>query len=352
MNFNDIQKKIYAKNLKVLEGSLLEKKFKAYKKPKCFIPHFSSDSLDINIEDLRTKSLIYEYPLQELSQKLSLYQDKYILYPYLYFYGLGNGLLYKVLLQNEQLRCIVVFESNLELIWLIFHLVDLSKELRRARLVILTSCEYGFFKNFFLDKNRRSFAKSYFLASHSLYYEKFTDELNIINETVKRAINDTALEFGNSLDDALQGLHQLCLNYVKFIKAPNNKEFFSKRVAQDQTAICVATGPSLTKQLPLLKEIQDRVAIFAADSAYVILMQNDIVPDYIFSLERLELTSEFFKEDYKDKDKDSVFVLADVVHPKSLNYLDLHKKQYVGFTRSGGGGGNCCLLCPASSCLS
>ena len=129
MNFSDSQKKIFKKNLAAIKGSELEKKFKLIKKPKEFALHFGADSLDINLQSLKNKEFIYENPLQELTDKVALYQNKYILYPMLFFYGFGNGLLYKVLLQNEQLKFLIVFEESAELLWLVFHLVDFHKEL-------------------------------------------------------------------------------------------------------------------------------------------------------------------------------------------------------------------------------
>ena len=47
---------------------------------------------------------MYQNPLSELKQNLERYTDKFALYPVLYFYGFGNGLLFKALLQNPQFK--------------------------------------------------------------------------------------------------------------------------------------------------------------------------------------------------------------------------------------------------------
>ncbi|HEH4937559.1 TPA: motility associated factor glycosyltransferase family protein, partial [Campylobacter jejuni] len=44
-------------------------------------------------------------------------------------------------------------------------------------------------------------------------------------------------------------------------------------------------------------------------------------PDYVLSLERIPLTSEFFNNDFGEFDKDILFVCAGVVHPKTIEYL-------------------------------
>ncbi|EAK3809503.1 motility associated factor glycosyltransferase family protein, partial [Campylobacter jejuni] len=87
------------------------------------------------------------------------------------------------------------------------------------------------------------------------------------------------------------------------------------------TAIIVSTGPSLTKQLPLLKKYASKATIFCADSSYPILAKHGIKPDYVCMLERTELTAEFFNHDFGEFDKDIVFICAGVVHPKAIEYL-------------------------------
>ncbi|EID4975892.1 motility associated factor glycosyltransferase family protein, partial [Campylobacter coli] len=86
-------------------------------------------------------------------------------------------------------------------------------------------------------------------------------------------------------------------------------------------AIIVSTGPSLTKQLPLLKKYASKATIFCADSSYPILAKHGIKPDYVCMLERTEITAEFFNHDFGEFDKDIVFICAGVVHPKAIEYL-------------------------------
>ena len=338
MKFTDTQKKIYQKNLKAIKGGSLERDFKRITKPKEFALHFGGDSLDINIECLKDGRFIYQNALAELTDKVALYQNKYILYPYLYFYGFGNGLLYKVLLQNEQLKCLVVFEENAELLWLAFHLIDFSKEIRDIRLIIYTGDienDNLFSEAFFGDSRVGNYAKTYFLEPHSFYYEdKFSDKIIKTNQAITKVIYQQTIMHGNASADALEGLQNRAQNFAAQITHICGKDFAQKRTRPGETAICVATGPSLTKQLPLLKAVQEKVAIFSADSAYPILMQNDIIPDYVFMLERSDFTAEFFKHDFKGRDKNTIFLVADMVHPNAIKYLEKFKRQYMVFHKS------------------
>ncbi|EDH7281404.1 motility associated factor glycosyltransferase family protein, partial [Campylobacter coli] len=126
---------------------------------------------------------------------------------------------------------------------------------------------------------------------------------------------------GNDPLDALQGIEQFVYNLPQMITHPSYKELLSKRKGISDTAIIVSTGPSLTKQLPLLKKYASKATIFCADSSYPILAKHGIKPDYVCMLERTEITAEFFNHDFGEFDKDIVFVCAGVVHPKTIEYL-------------------------------
>ncbi|MFJ8102421.1 motility associated factor glycosyltransferase family protein [Lysinibacillus sp. NPDC096212] len=60
--------------------------------------------------------------------------------------------------------------------------------------------------------------------------------------------------------------------------------------------IIASGGPSLTKQLPLLKEIQDNVIIIAAGSTINSLLAFGIEPDYVASIDGTEASYNQFKD--------------------------------------------------------
>ncbi|EJW5420899.1 motility associated factor glycosyltransferase family protein, partial [Campylobacter jejuni] len=113
---------------------------------------------------------------------------------------------------------------------------------------------------------------------------------------------------GNDSKDVLQGIEQLIYNLPKMITHTAYQDLLKKRENLSDTAIIVSTGPSLTKQLPILKKYANKATIISADSSYPILAKHDIKPDYVVSLERILLTSEFFNNNFGDFDKDILFI--------------------------------------------
>ncbi|HGG0493273.1 TPA: motility associated factor glycosyltransferase family protein [Campylobacter jejuni] len=322
MTFTPTQKEPFNKNIEALSNILLKESLKEIKSSK-FELILGKDNLDINLKDTSDNTFLYENVIDELNTMLNTYNDKYLLYPVLYFYGFGNGILFKALLQNKNHQHIVVFEKDIEIIWIMFHILDFSNELQSARLMILqtSSLDIEFFSNFCSSKPFFQFSRIYFLELMSHYYERFHEDVLELNKKLVQDFKDSILSHGNDPLDALQGIEQFVYNLPSMITHPSYKELLSKRKGISDTAIIVSTGPSLTKQLPLLKKYASKATIFCADSSYPILAKHGIKPDYVLSLERIPLTSEFFNNDFGEFDKDIVFVCAGVVHPKTIEYL-------------------------------
>ncbi|EJQ9363043.1 motility associated factor glycosyltransferase family protein [Campylobacter jejuni] len=322
MTFTPTQKELFNKNIEALSNILLKESLKEIKSSK-FELILGKDNLDINLKDTSDNTFLYENVIDELNSMLNTYNDKYLLYPVLYFYGFGNGILFKALLQNKNHQHIVVFEKDIEIIWIMFHILDFSSELQSARLMVLntSSLDIEFFSNFCSSKPFFQFSRIYFLELMSHYYERFHEDILGLNKKLAENFKNSIVSYGNDPLDALQGIEQFVYNLPQMITHPSYKELLSKRKGISDTAIIVSTGPSLTKQLPLLKKYASKATIFCADSSYPILAKHNIKPDYVLSLERIPLTSEFFNNDFGEFDKDIVFVCAGVVHPKTIEYL-------------------------------
>ncbi|HED0417215.1 TPA: motility associated factor glycosyltransferase family protein [Campylobacter coli] len=322
MTFTPTQKELFNKNIESLSNILLKESLKQIQSSK-FELILGKDNLDINLKDTSDNTFLYENVIDELNSMLNTYNDKYLLYPVLYFYGFGNGILFKALLQNKNHQHIVVFEKDIEIIWIMFHILDFSSELQSARLMVLqtSSLDIEFFSNFCSSKPFFQFSRIYFLELMSHYYERFHEDILGLNKKLAENFKNSIVSYGNDPLDALQGIEQFVYNLPQMITHPSYKELLSKRKGISDTAIIVSTGPSLTKQLPLLKKYASKATIFCADSSYPILAKHDIKPDYVLSLERIPLTSEFFNNDFGEFDKDIVFVCAGVVHPKTIEYL-------------------------------
>ncbi len=330
MTFTPTQKELFNKNIEALSNILLKESLKEIKSSK-FELILGKDNLDINLKDTSDNTFLYENVIDELNSMLNTYNDKYLLYPVLYFYGFGNGILFKALLQNKNHQHIIVFEKDIEIIWVMFHVLDFSNELQNSRLMILqtSSLDIELFSNFCSSKPFFQFSRIYFLELMSHYYERFHEDVLELNKKLVQDFKDSILSHGNDPLDALQGIEQFVYNLPQMITHPSYKELLSKRKNLSDTAIIVSTGPSLTKQLPLLKKYANKATIFCADSSYPILAKHGIKPDYVCMLERDEIVAECFNNDFGEFDKDIVFIVKSVTHPHTIKYLQKNNRAFI-----------------------
>ncbi|EIN8005349.1 motility associated factor glycosyltransferase family protein, partial [Campylobacter coli] len=204
-------------------------------------------------------------------------------------------------------------------------------ELQSARLMVLqtSSLDIEFFSNFCSSKPFFQFSRIYFLELMSHYYERFHEDILGLNKKLAENFKNSIVSYGNDPLDALQGIEQFVYNLPQMITHPSYKELLSKRKGISDTAIIVSTGPSLTKQLPLLKKYASKATIFCADSSYPILAKHDIKPDYVCMLERDEIVAECFNNDFGEFDKDIVFIVKSVTHPHTIKYLQKNNRAFI-----------------------
>ena len=278
------------------------------------------DNINLNIIDIKNNYPIYETkPLKEIEKKQKELK-KYERYPGLYFFGIGNGILIKLLFSNPTHKQIIVFEPNLEILYIALHIVDFSEEILNNKLKIYLPQEMTYAKalDIFLNPDIKLFVKTYELIIYSNYYSKFyKKEIIELNKLLIRAIKQTITNYGNDTIDTLIGIEHHIKNLPEMLKNPYYSQLKNKK--NSDLAIIVATGPSLTKQLPLLKEIQEYVTIISVDASMPILEKAGIIPDFVTSLERVEATAKFFENTSKEFQEKTIKIHASLQHEKVLN---------------------------------
>lgn len=329
---------IFKKNLDSMKGNVykkLKEELKNFQELRDFSFTIGKDSLNINLICKKNLKKIYQDPVQELNENLVFYQQNYYNHPFLFFYGLGNGILYKALLKNLNHKRIVIIEKELEIIFIVLNFIDFSEYLFNGRIAIIYSSDYNnnTAELIFSLTNINLFFKTYQINIHSAFYETYQEDIKKINNINLQTIKYLTLKKGTDPSDAMLGIEQAIWNLPEMFKHYSYKELLQKRKGLNKNAIIVSTGPSLTKQLLLLKQYANKAIIFCVDSSYSILAKHNIKPDYVLSLERIPLTSEFFNNDFGEFDKDVLFILPSLTHPNSIKYLNKFKKDYMLIAR-------------------
>ncbi|HED0575933.1 TPA: motility associated factor glycosyltransferase family protein [Campylobacter jejuni] len=284
------------------------------------------------INFIKDDIMLYKNPEQELLENLTLFKNKYKKYPVLFFYGFGNGMFYKALCENKNHKHIIIFEDELEILALALHLFDFSKELKNEKLILfhtpnITTAQLT---TLFMYEHIQKSVKIFNLFIHSDFYLKFySHQIQELNKKLIENIRFIVLAKGNDPYDSIIGIKHMLNNLPKLLNHGVFQNFLKARKQKVKNAIIVSTGPSLTKQLPLLKKYANKATIFCADSAYPILAKHDIKPDYVCMLERDDIVSKCFDNDFKEFDKGILFILASVVHKEVIEFLERNNREYM-----------------------
>ncbi|HEC1897001.1 TPA: motility associated factor glycosyltransferase family protein [Campylobacter jejuni] len=284
------------------------------------------------INFIKDNITLYKNPEKELLENLTLFQNKYKKYPVLFFYGFGNGMFYKALCENKNHKHIIVFEDELEILALALHLFDFSKELKNEKLILfhtpnITTAQLT---TLFMYEYIQKSVKIFNLFIHSDFYLKFyTHQIQELNKKLIENIRFIVLAKGNDPYDSIIGIKHMLNNLPKLLNHGIFQNFLKERKQKVKNAIIISTGPSLIKQLPLLKKYANKATIFCADSAYPILAKHDIKPDYVCMLERDDIVSKCFDNDFKEFDKGILFILASVVHKEVIDFLEKNSRKYM-----------------------
>ncbi|WP_410689215.1 motility accessory factor [Campylobacter lari] len=315
----------FSKNLQVLKetnASLADKilQVKSNERFKLFEKNY-------DIYDHKTK----QFCIQNALDNLSFYEQNYKRHPFLIFFGIGNGMLIFELLKNPLKDYICIIEPEIELLYIALHLNDFSQDLQDKRLCIYLYEDINFltFYRFFEQEKIHFFVKTYDLLLMSNFYEIYENAIAMTNSLCIESIKSLVVRQGNSSEDSFEGITQLLHNLPYQLANPSLKDLLKQRKGKIENAIIVSTGPSLIKQLPLLKEYANKASIICADTAYPILAKHNIKPDYVLALERHGLVYQCFEQDNQEFDKDILFIIASVAHKSVIDTLEKTKKSYI-----------------------
>lgn len=142
------------------------------------------------------------------------------------------------------------------------------------------------------------------------YYQNIFEHFSSI-------LKNHVFNIGNDLNDTLLGIKNELKNLKHVLTRPRLKDLKDKY--KGKPIICVSTGPSLDKQLPLLKKVKGKAVIVCAESAMRVLLKNGITPDIVCILERIENSFKLSVEGVQIP-QETVLAGLTVIDPRIFDY--------------------------------
>ncbi|EPZ6853389.1 6-hydroxymethylpterin diphosphokinase MptE-like protein [Campylobacter jejuni] len=276
---------------------------------------------NLNIYDKTHNVFMYENLEEELNFFYQSILEKTPRYPFICIYGIGNALLIKNLAKHY--KHLFVFESEIELFILALSTIDLSEELKTYQVILFDAAVKDVEIHIAMVFDQQSILEylslyEMFISSH--YYLKYYEtSILSLNEL---CIKSAAVAIRNADISCFLPLlthGQFLQNIPSMLESIPFQRILSERKNKFENAIVVSAGPSLAKQLPLLKAYQDKAVIFCADGALSMLEKEGIIPDYVTNLDFTDLAMKFFQN--KENLKQSIIALECATHPNVARSL-------------------------------
>ncbi|WP_072238263.1 motility associated factor glycosyltransferase family protein, partial [Campylobacter coli] len=284
---------------------------------------------NLNIYDKTHNVFMYENLEEELNFFYQSILEKTPRYPFICIYGIGNALLIKNLAKHY--KHLFVFESEIELFILALSTIDLSEELKVYKVVLFDCVAKDLEIQIAMIFDQQSILEylslyEMFISSH--YYLKYYEtSILSLNELCIKSASVAIRNADITCFLPLLTHGQFLQNIPSMLESIPFQRILNERKNKFENAIVVSAGPSLAKQLSLLKAYQDKAVIFCADGALSMLEKEGIVPDYVTNLDFTDLAMKFFQN--KENLKQSIIALECATHLNMVHFLDNEKCMIV-----------------------
>ncbi|EPH4950030.1 6-hydroxymethylpterin diphosphokinase MptE-like protein [Campylobacter jejuni] len=276
---------------------------------------------NLNIYDKTHNVFMYENLEEEINFFYQSILEKTHRYPFICIYGIGNALLIKNLAKHY--KHLFVFESEIELFILALSTIDLSEELKTYQVILFDVAAKDVEIHIAMVFDQQSILEylslyEMFISSH--YYLKYY-EISILSLN-ELCIKSASVAIRNADITCFLPLlthGQFLQNIPSMLESIPFQRILNERKNKFENAIVVSAGPSLAKQLSLLKAYQDKAVIFCADGALSMLEKEGIIPDYVTNLDCRDLAMKFFQN--KENLKQSIIALECATHPNVVRSL-------------------------------
>ncbi len=276
---------------------------------------------NLNIYDKTHNVFMYENLEEEINFFYQSILEKTPRYPFVCIYGIGNALLIKNLAKHY--KHLFVFESEIELFILALSTIDLSEELKICKIVLFDCAAEDLEIQIAIIFDQQSILEHlslYEMFINTSYYLRFYEkQIVFLNEVCLKTIGVAVRNADISCFLPLLTYEQFLQNIPSMLESIPFQRILNERKNKFENAIVVSAGPSLAKQLPLLKAYQDKAVIFCADGALSMLEKEGIVPDYVTNLDYSDWSIKFFQN--KENLKQSIIALECATHPNVVRSL-------------------------------
>lgn len=247
---------------------------------------------------------------------------------FLCMFGLANGSFARAYLrENGEGVAIYVYEPSKKVFSAVMHNIDITELLADKRFhIVVEPYNADDFAEFLLDyiSEANEFTNRYMAIP--VYQKVFPESYDHYRQVIRdkyeyyRIQTNTLIKVGKEIGLA-------SVRNMRFLPDCRSGAEYKNYFPEDIPAIIVAAGPSLKKNVDLLKKVKGKAVTIVVDSAINTVMAHGIVPDFAITVDTNKELKNFTAEGLSD-----VFLLADAT--ANTKVLDMVKSKNLVFYSS------------------
>jgi len=193
-------------------------------------------------------------------------------------YGIGLGYLFQLASQKSK-GVVILYEADLNLLWMAFTLVDFSLDILKQNVFITNSFDELAQVVYRFSNTQNTPTILSLPAIRNLE----SDSFNTFVKTFQDVVGAFSLDLKYTKEKFYPSLKMLIQNIPSLFKELPLTCF--KGIYKGKTAVVVSAGPTLDKNIEILKNNREKYVLFTVGTAVKTLYANGIKPDFICIIE-------------------------------------------------------------------
>ncbi len=271
-----MQKSIFSRNIEALSERFPE----FAKKIVTYVPNNLPELVKENdFYNLKYKGIFLHNPINPLGEAMEIFSQIPNTPVTIHLvYGIGLGYLFQYSAQNSK-GSVILYEPELNILRIAFSLVDFSNEIRNKE-VFITDSKSDVIEFLHIKSGVKN---SPYMLSTTNYREMNKTSFDNLVEELQRVVGSNILDLKYTKEKMYPLLKSVFSNIPTLIKEPPLISI--KDVYKGKTALVVSAGPTLDRNIEVMKKYRDKYVLIVVGTAVKTLQKNGITPDFIAIIE-------------------------------------------------------------------
>lgn len=271
-----MQKSIFSRNIEALSERFPE----LAKKIITYVPNNMPELTKENeFYNLKYQGVFLHNPINPLGEAMEIFSQIPNTPVTIHLvYGVGLGYLFQYSAQNSK-GSVILYEPELSILRIAFSLVDFSNEIRNKE-VFITDSKSDVIEFLHIKSGVKN---SPYMLSTTNYREMNKTSFDNLVEELQRVVGSNILDLKYTKEKMYPLLKSVFSNIPNLIKEPPLISI--KDVYRGKTALVVSAGPTLDRNIEVMKKYRDKYVLIVVGTAVKTLQKNGLTPDFIAIIE-------------------------------------------------------------------